>query len=277
MINIGLTTWSEHTSLLKKIKPTLGEYASKLPVVEIDNPFYGIPSPKTFENWESQTPDGFKFLVKANQAMTLQTSWEDYYESERSLYEVYRKAIAPLSRTNKLEAILCQFPAMFDCTKENILHLRRMRHFLGDLPLSIELRHPSWYEPQYLQQTLAFMRAHEFILLTIDEPQVQDRSIPFYPIVTHPDKAIFRLHGRYKDGWLAKGDDWRKRRTLYRYNQEELEEIKEAVIKVASQVKTTTIIFNNNSGGDAADNALALKELLAIDYSGLNPEQIDLF
>lgn len=277
MINIGLTTWSEHTSLIKKPRPSLGDYASKLPVVEIDNPFYGIPSRKTFENWESQTPDAFKFLVKANQAMTLQTSWEDYYESEQSLYKAYKTAIEPFVRTGKLEAILCQFPAMFDCTKENIVHLRRMRHYLGDLPLSVELRHPSWYEPDYLAKTIEFMQAERFILLTIDEPQVQDRSIPFYPVVTHPDKAIFRLHGRYKDGWLAKGDDWRKKRTLYRYNQEELEEIKEAVLDVASQVKTTTVIFNNNSGGDAADNAMALKELLGIDYSGLNPEQIDLF
>lgn len=277
MINIGLTTWSEHTSLLKKPRPSLGEYASKLPVVEIDNPFYGIPSRKTFQEWESQTPDGFKFLIKANQAMTLQTSWETYFESEKALYQYYLDAIEPIVTAGKLDAVLCQFPAMFDCRAENVAHLRRMRHYLGDLPLSVELRHPSWYESDYLAQTIDFMRQERFILLTIDEPQVADRSIPFYPVVTHPNHAIFRLHGRYKEGWVAKGDDWRKKRTLYRYNQEELTELKEAVLKVASQVETTTVIFNNNSGGDAADNALALKELLGIDYSGLNPEQIDLF
>ena len=37
------------------------------------------------------------------------------------------------------------------------------------------------------------------------------------------------------------------------------------------------IIFNNNSGGDAADNAKQLINILSIEYSGLAPKQLDLF
>lgn len=40
------------------------------------------------------------------------------------------------------------------------------------------------------------------------------------------------------------------------------------------------VIFNNNSGGDAADNALQLQQLLGLEFPDLAPkapEQIDLF
>ena len=41
MMTIGLTTWTEHPSLLGGTdKLTLTEYSGVLPVVEVDTPFY---------------------------------------------------------------------------------------------------------------------------------------------------------------------------------------------------------------------------------------------
>jgi uncharacterized protein YecE (DUF72 family) len=37
------------------------------------------------------------------------------------------------------------------------------------------------------------------------------------------------------------------------------------------------VLFNNNSGGDAAQNGKQMKELLDIEYKGLTPRQLDLF
>jgi uncharacterized protein YecE (DUF72 family) len=37
------------------------------------------------------------------------------------------------------------------------------------------------------------------------------------------------------------------------------------------------LIFNNNSGGDAAANAKEMMKLLGIEYGGLAPRQLDLF
>ncbi|MEH7119775.1 DUF72 domain-containing protein, partial [Neobacillus vireti] len=37
------------------------------------------------------------------------------------------------------------------------------------------------------------------------------------------------------------------------------------------------LLFNNNSGGDAADNAKEMLNLLNITYEGLAPTQLDLF
>lgn len=47
--------------------------------------------------------------------------------------------------------------------------------------------------------------------------------------------------------------------------------------KVDGVTKHVGVIFNNNSGGDAAENALALQKILGIEPDELNPKQIDLF
>ena len=258
MIQIGLTTWTEHPDLTLSKHRTLWEYASKLPVVEVDNPFYGIPSEKSVTEWVKQTPANFKFLVKGHQAMTLHRPWQESFGSEKELYETYFAAIDPLVKANKLAAVLLQFPARFDCVPEHILYLRRIRKIFRTLPVALEFRHPSWYESTYLDQTVAFMRQEKFILLTIDEPQVLGKSVPFYPVLTHPEIGIFRFHGRSLAGWTASGDNWRKERTLYCYNEAELNELAVGIKKIAKEAKETFVIFNNNSGGDAAASSCSI-------------------
>lgn len=277
MIRIGLTTWTEHPSLLLKNKPTLQDYASKLPLIEIDSPFYGIPRRESVANWVQSTPSDFKFIVKSHQGMTLHRHWADFYATEKELYQTYFEALEPLRASGKLAAILCQFPASFDCVTEHVTYLKRLRKIFKGWPLAIELRHGSWYTSEFLTKTLSFMREHEYTLLTIDEPQVVGKSVPFYPDVTTPTQAIFRFHGRSTTAWQARGENWRKERTLYRYNEIELEELASTIKQVSKNVKETYVIFNNNSGGDAAANALSLIELLGIEYTDLNPSQLALF
>ena len=43
------------------------------------------------------------------------------------------------------------------------------------------------------------------------------------------------------------------------------------------QSRNVYVLFNNNSGGDAADNGLEMLEMLDISYTGLAPKQLDLF
>lgn len=50
------------------------------------------------------------------------------------------------------------------------------------------------------------------------------------------------------------------KRTLYRYSEKELQELAHEVKVVDSKTKEVGVIFNNNSGGDAAENALALQK-----------------
>lgn len=46
---------------------------------------------------------------------------------------------------------------------------------------------------------------------------------------------------------------------------------------LAQKAKKVYVIFNNNSGGHAANNAKTYQRLLNIEYEGLAPQQLKLF
>ncbi|WP_010631271.1 DUF72 domain-containing protein [Sporolactobacillus vineae] len=91
------------------------------------------------------------------------------------------------------------------------------------------------------------------------------------------DSVLIRLHGRNTAGWLNHGPNWQAVRCLYRYSAEEMDQLAGYVAALARRVQNSCILFNNNSGGAAADNARQLIGLLGLHYSGLASRQIDLF
>ncbi|WP_159721981.1 DUF72 domain-containing protein [Enterococcus sp. CSURQ0835] len=276
MIRIGLTSFNEHVALTGKEQTTLFEYAGKLPLVEIDTAYYGIPRVSTVENWVAQVPGNFRFVVKLYAGFTGQNKWQDHYSSFDELTAHFLQALAPLLESGKLYCCLAQFPAQFKCTRKNVRYLETLRQAFLDVPLAIELRDFSWYAPELKTKTLKFMAAQKFSLVMVDEPQLLD-TVPLDLTVTNPAFTLFRFHGRNKDYWKSSGQGWRKKRTLYRYNETELAELAVKIQQVAKKSQQTAVIFNNNSGGDAADNALAMIRLLGLDYNDLNPSQLDLF
>jgi len=280
MITIGLTTWTEHPSLLGGTdKLTLTEYSGVLPVVEVDTPFYGIPKPSTVAKWQKSVPAKFQFILKANQTMTLHDTLEDGISMDalKTAYREYRAMLKPLTQHDQLKAILFQFPPFFERSTRNFHYLQRIVQWLPGLPIAVEFRNQSWYEPGVKDSVFDFLKDLGIVHVVVDEPHAMNDGVSFEPVVTNPDLAIMRLHGRNQAGWSAKGKDWRSQRTLYRYSDAELAEFKTTVDQLQTQAKEICVIFNNNSGGDAADNALALKALLGISFGDLGPQQLDLF
>lgn len=111
-----------------------------------------------------------------------------------------------------------------------------------------------------------------------DEPQAGTGSVPTVLRTTHRAGTIVRFHGRNTFGWNSVGQsNWRDVRYLYRYSEEELAEWVMHLRQLEPLSERIYVIFNNNSGGDAADNARQLKKLLGIEYKGLGPRQLDLF
>ena len=45
-------------------------YAERFSTTEINYTFHRIPAPKTIENWKAQTPEKFRFALKAPQKIT---------------------------------------------------------------------------------------------------------------------------------------------------------------------------------------------------------------
>lgn len=282
MISIGLTTWTEHPALIggEQRPVTLTEYAGHLPLVELDTPFYGIPRTSTVANWQASVPDGFQFILKANQVMTTHGQRQHPVTAEevQATFTHYREMVAPLVAQRKLQTILLQFPPYFNRTTANIEYLRQVRLAMGDLPLAVEFRSPSWFAtPGLTTDVMAYLTSLKLTNVVTDEPHNLNDGIPLVATVTTPQLAVVRLHGRNAQGWFNQGANWRKTRTLYKYSEAELQSIATLVRQLAAQAQNVSVIFNNNSGRDAAPNALRLKEILQLHWTNLAPQQLDLF
>lgn len=282
MITIGLTTWTEHPALIggEQRPVTLTEYAGSLPVVELDTPFYGLPRASTLANWQAQVPDGFQFILKANQVMTTHGQHDQPVtrEAVEETFANYCDLVTPLARAHQLRTILFQFPPYFNRTTANIQYLREVRTWMGQLPIAVEFRSPSWFAtPGMTKDVLDYLTSMHMTNVTTDEPHNLNDGIPLVETVTTPGLAMIRLHGRNAQGWFNQGASWRKTRTLYKYSEEELQEIAALVRRVAQQASDVCVIFNNNSGRDAAPNALRLREILDLHWTNLAPQQLDLF
>lgn len=281
LIYIGVTSWGDHESLypnLTSLRDKLKEYAAHFPIVEVDTAFYAIQSKRNAVKWVSETPDTFQFIVKAFQGMTGHQRGKIPFATREEMFQAFKESLEPYIEKNKLAMVLFQFPPWFDLRRENVDYLRWCKQQMDEIPCALEFRHQSWFAPKYRQQTLAFMRAEGWIHSICDEPQSGEGSIPTILETTDPDKVLVRFHGRNVHGWQKQSaENWREVRYLYRYNQQELLEWAVHAQTLAETCKDVYLLFNNNSGGDAADNAKQMMELLQIEYEGLAPRQLNLF
>ncbi|TES54337.1 DUF72 domain-containing protein [Halalkalibacterium halodurans] len=281
MIYIGLTGWGDHDELYTMgTKPSekLYTYGSHFPTVEVDSSFYAIQPKRNMEKWASDTPDCFRFVVKAYQGLTGHQRGEISFSSKEDMFAAFVESLQPLLESNKLAMVLFQFPPWFDCTKEHVRYLRYCKQLMGQLPVALEFRHQSWFRPSVRERTLAFMREEGWIHSICDEPQAGEGSVPTVLVPSNEENVLVRFHGRNVEGWRRPQEgNWREVRYLYRYSKEELAEWAEHLKQLAAQVKDVYVLFNNNSGGDAAANAKQMLELLEIEYHGLTPKQLNLF
>lgn len=283
MITLGVTTWSEHPALINgEERPVkLNEYAAHFPVVEVDNPFYGIPQTKTVQQWMRQVPESFQFILKANQLMTkhdMRSSLAADDDQRKKAFSDYCKMIQPLLATNQLKTILFQFPPYFERSNENIRYLMEIRQLMGPkTPIAVEFRNPSWTEASLRKSMADYLKRLGMTFVIADEPHNVNNGIELLPLVSTKKLAFLRLHGRNAQGWFNQDKNWRSQRTLYNYSKEELQAFAKMVQDLNEQVDEVCVIFNNNSGRDAAPNALKLQELLHVSFNDLAPMQLDLF
>jgi uncharacterized protein YecE (DUF72 family) len=123
-------------------KKMLAAYAARLPTVELNATFYRLPTEQTVRGWQSQVPETFRFAVKAPQRISHQLRLRGCAEHVTLLQAV----IAPLGA--QLSSVLVQLPPNMKRDDE------RLAEFLAvwgqKVPLAMEFRHPSWFEPAVL-------------------------------------------------------------------------------------------------------------------------------
>jgi uncharacterized protein YecE (DUF72 family) len=280
MISIGLAGWGDHDELYNNIRTQdkLKEYNKYFSVVEVDSSYYAIHKDILYRKWASGTSNNFSFLIKAYQGMTGHTR-QNYSDVETNvMFQNFIESIKPVIEICKLKAVLFQYPPWFECNRENVKLLRLTKERMENIPVALEFRHQSWFSPEMKEKTLSYMVKEGWIHSICDEPQVFPGSIPTILEPTNKNLTIVRFHGRNTSGWTSSGTtNWREVRYLYRYNNDELIEWKENLLRLEKETDEVCVIFNNNSGGDAASNAIQLTNLLGLEERELPPKQLDMF
>jgi uncharacterized protein YecE (DUF72 family) len=114
----------------------LSYYASRFPSVEINYTFRRFPTEKSVETWKAETPETFRFTLKANQRITHWKRLADTDEDVRDFLDRGRLL------GDRLGTVLYQCPPTLQYDRGLI------EAFVGYLPpaprAAMEFRHPSW-------------------------------------------------------------------------------------------------------------------------------------
>ena len=151
-------------------------YAERFKLVEINNTFYMLPKPETFDAWRARTPDDFSFVVKANRYIT-------HIRRLRNAEESIDRFMANARRLgDKLGPILVQLPPNLQADPSALdACLTRF----AEIPVSVEFRHDSWYT----NETRAVLEKHDAALTLADRG-----SKPITPTWRTADWTYLRFH-----------------------------------------------------------------------------------
>lgn len=115
----------------------LSFYAERFPATEINYTFHRIPAQKTTENWKAQTPERFRFALKAPQKIT---HWSKLHGCVDTL-EYFVKVAGGLGE--RLGPVLFQLPPNF---KKDADVLSSFLRELPSMRAAFEFRHESWFD-----------------------------------------------------------------------------------------------------------------------------------
>ena len=114
-------------------------FAERLSTTEINYTFHRIPASKTIENWKAQTPESFRFALKAPQKITHFAKLRDCQDT----LGYFCRVISELGP--RLGPVLFQLPPNFKKDAEVL------GAFLRELPMiraAFEFRHTSWLDSE---------------------------------------------------------------------------------------------------------------------------------
>jgi uncharacterized protein YecE (DUF72 family) len=120
-------------------KKFLSFYATRLNTVEVNFTFRQLVKEPTIQNWLAETPDHFRFTIKAHQVLT-------HIKRLKSSEEFLKRFLAtlePLERAQRLGPILFQLPPNFKADQSTLAE------FLAIIPrgvrVAFEFRNKTWF------------------------------------------------------------------------------------------------------------------------------------
>ncbi len=212
----------------------LSYYSTRFNCVELNVTFYRLPAKKTFTRWYTETPEGFKFVLKGSRFITHIKKLTD---CEQALEQLTAHA-AELKQ--KLLGFLWQLPPSFKIDAERLSSFLKL---LGKLSPhcfhSFEFRHSSWMN----EAVYNVLRQYNASLCIADSP-----SFPYAEKLTSRTCYV-RFHG----GKQLYGSE---------YSAKELSDWAYKLRSWFSVTDTMLIFFNNDAEGFAVHNAQTLMQMI---------------
>jgi uncharacterized protein YecE (DUF72 family) len=157
-------------------KKFLSYYATRLNAVEVNFTFRQLVKETTVQNWLAETPEHFRFTIKAHQVLTHIKRLKDAVEFLRR----FLGTLEPLERAKRLGPVLFQLPPNLKADQQLVAE------FLCGLPrvvrAAFEFRHDSWFT----DDTWATLRERNVALCVAE---TEERNTP--DVVT-ADFAYYR-------------------------------------------------------------------------------------
>ena len=275
-MRIGTCSW-KYDSWRGLIYPEFGEfnyldeYSKKYNTVEIDQWFWSLnkdkailPKPNVVEEYNSFTPDDFRFTIKMPNSLTL----THYYKSSNQnpfflspdLMETFCDSIEPI--WEKIGMLMFQFEYL---NKQKMNSLSNFVKFFDDflnsinlqLPIGIEIRNPNYLNSEYfsfLQQnkiTPVFLQGYYMPLIT--EVYEKHRNLI-------NDQIVIRLHGYDRKGIEGKTNNFWD--TIIEPKDNELKNIVRMLTDLQSKNVDIYMNVNNHYEGSAPLTIDKLKNYL---------------
>ena len=218
-------------------KSRLHYYSTLLNSIEVNSCFYKTPLRSTYEKWEKEVPEDFKFTLKLSKDITHHPE----LNGDQNCMNNFLQAATGIR--NKQGCLLIQFPG-----KISIDHFNQVEEILIQLRLldpeqkwkiAIEFRNESWY----IGETTELLNEYNAAMVMHDFPKGKISSI-----TTKANFVYLRFHGptgNYRDS----------------YSDQFLNDKTELIKELSGSGKEIYAYFNNTAG-NAFENARYLKSLL---------------
>lgn len=228
----------------------LAYLASFFDTIEINSPFYRIPPPAHSKSWVRRVGANprFKFTTKVYRGFTHEEG--DLVPEEVAAFRNY---LDPLAESDRLGAVLLQFPWSFKNAPKSQEKLEALFDAFHGYPLALEVRHATFQTEEFQK----FLEQQGVSWVNVDQPLFQDSVKP--ASTTTGPVGYIRLHGRNYEKWFAHQESWE--RYNYLYSKEELEPWVERIEEMARD-RESYVITNNHFRGQAIVNATDLRQAL---------------
>jgi len=290
MIRVGCSSWLDPEFIKHwypaEVRPEerLAWYAENFDYVEVNSSFYAVPERKNVARWAEETPSDFLFDAKLHRALsrhhaavealprelrprgTLSTPKAPVRldrELERDLALWTKEQFAPLVEAGKFGTFLLQLAPTFVPARHRLTELEGLLDDLAPLPVAVELRNKAWLDGETFQHTVGFLSDHRATLVGVDAPEIDDAiAMPAVDVVTNPDLAYIRLHGRNATGFVQGRTV--AERFSWQYGPEEIDGIAGRVEKLVGKVREIRVAANNNDKDFAPKAARELRRKLKL-------------